>query len=155
MDYAYPKPYRHEVKSKLPVDIQLTRNLQLDDITPAPIRHITIPVPVLDLQYPLQLPSKEQQQPPQQLEQEYPAELLPPKAQDLAKQENTFDVSDHLACHADNILRMAVDSTMLGSTIEYTFNDSINEKTPGLMLSKATKVEINADELIAAVNGEL
>ncbi|KAK6462243.1 hypothetical protein DFJ63DRAFT_313385 [Scheffersomyces coipomensis] len=95
---------------------------------------------------------------------------------------------DHLACHADNILRMAVDSTMLGSTLNGSFssmssntfaNDSVLEvahkqKYPDFLtdendadssvleglkakwlsnsLSRA-KVEINADDINAAVNG--
>lgn len=33
---------------------------------------------------------------------------------------------DHLACHADNIMRMAVDSTMLGSTFNSSFSSSFS-----------------------------
>lgn len=94
---------------------------------------------------------------------------------------------DHLACHADNILRMAVDSTMLGSSFNGSFSstffatgadDSIaaltkkdddifhdddadkslleglkkrwNSRT--LATLRATKIEINADDLNKAVN---
>ncbi|KAK6455161.1 uncharacterized protein RJT20DRAFT_55187 [Scheffersomyces xylosifermentans] len=93
---------------------------------------------------------------------------------------------DLLACHADNIMRMAVDSTMLGSTFNGSFssfnntfaNDSVlgiksKKKFPdffvddeadksviedlkshwsGLDRSKATKIEINDDDLRAAVH---
>lgn len=79
--------------------------------------------------------------------------------------------SDHLACHAHNILRMAVDSTMLGSTFNSSFssvNDSILGKNSNILdedldkslieivksrknniLQKklATKIEISADDL--------
>ncbi|KAK6200366.1 uncharacterized protein RJT21DRAFT_43499 [Scheffersomyces amazonensis] len=97
---------------------------------------------------------------------------------------------DHLACHADNILRMAIDSTLLGSTLNGSFsslfsntfaNDSVldastKKRYPDflvdvddeasileglkakwdsttLMKSRATRIDINADELRAAVDG--
>lgn len=77
--------------------------------------------------------------------------------------------SDHLACHAHNILRMAVDSTMLGSTFNSSFssvNDSLYgrrdfldedldksileikaKQTNLLQKNKAKRIEINADDL--------
>lgn len=107
---------------------------------------------------------------------------------EVVKQQDAVDDSDydHLACHADNILRMAVDSTMLGSSFNGSFSstffaggadDSIaaltrkddifhdddadkslleglknrwNSRT--LAKLRATKIEINADDLNKAVN---
>ncbi|KAL7665710.1 hypothetical protein ABC855_g1303 [[Candida] zeylanoides] len=83
---------------------------------------------------------------------------------------------DQLACHADNILRMAVDSTMLGSSYNTSLlsnyslgpNDSMNgimargahhgdpdrsllelkrARRSMLSIEKATKFEINADDI--------
>lgn len=85
---------------------------------------------------------------------------------------------DPLACHANNIMRMAVDSTMMGSSFSLSFlstfaNDSdCNPKRKldddcdrslieglkhkwsmrSLVKLKAKKVEINADDLQAAVS---
>ena len=115
------------------------------------------------------------------------------KLQEESQKENflaeaTADDSeyDDLACHADNILRMAVDSTMLGSfngsissSFSNTFaNDSVlgikmRKKYPDILdddiadksllelrssrwntldRMKASKIEINAEDLQAAVN---
>ncbi|KAG7663246.1 uncharacterized protein J8A68_003246 [[Candida] subhashii] len=83
---------------------------------------------------------------------------------------------DELACHADNILRMAVDSTMLGSTFDGSFsinntfaNYSIlddkddydrsvleilqSRQERRLDKSKFINIEINADDIKAAVHG--
>lgn len=93
---------------------------------------------------------------------------------------------DNLACHADNIMRMAVDSTMLGSTFSFSFSNTFNDSTVmlskkkgeydiyneddegdrsvleilrskrknGLNKLKAFKIDINAEDLQAAVNDE-
>lgn len=96
--------------------------------------------------------------------------------------DSTLDYSDydHLACHADNIMRMAVDSTMLGSSFNSTFSNTFaNDSVLGgqknypdffddedydrsvleslkpkwtLAKLKATRIEINAEDLHAAVN---
>lgn len=88
---------------------------------------------------------------------------------------------DNLACHADNILRMAVDSTMLGSfynnSFSFSFSNIVNEdsflgerkrdengagvgnesllelKKSILNKLKATKIEINDDDLRRAIDG--
>jgi len=93
----------------------------------------------------------------------------------VQSQHNDSDY-DHLACHAENILRMAVDSTMLGSTFNSSFssiNDSITGKKDILeedcdksiiellkskrnnLLKKlqATRIEISAEDLKNAVSG--
>lgn len=48
---------------------------------------------------------------------------------------NEEDTDDHLACHADNIMKLAVDSTMLGSTfnssISSSFSNTFNESMSG------------------------
>lgn len=54
---------------------------------------------------------------------------------------------DHLACHADNIMRMAVDSTMLGSTFNSSFSSSFsnsftNENTGKDFFDKEAKQSI-------------
>lgn len=90
---------------------------------------------------------------------------------------------DELACHADNIMRMAVDSTMLGSTFDSSYlntfaNDSCfgnfesfadlaldgsycdrsviegarARRSRQLETSRVQKVEINADDLAAAIS---
>lgn len=93
-------------------------------------------------------------------------------------------IYDPLACHADNIMRMAMDSTMLGSFCNNSFSsnfsnlaeDSIlggkyhdilsesersmtemGHKAPSSLLAKqrAQKIEISAEELENAVNGSL
>lgn len=101
---------------------------------------------------------------------------------------NELDVEDdseydNLACHADNILRMAVDSTMLGSfynnSFSFSFSNIANEdsflsarkrddilnddannsllglhgKKLGLNKLRATKIEINEDDLRRAIDG--
>ncbi|ODV78462.1 uncharacterized protein CANTADRAFT_6851 [Suhomyces tanzawaensis NRRL Y-17324] len=44
---------------------------------------------------------------------------------------------DHLACHADNIMRMAVDSTMLGSSFSSSFSNTFgNDSVLGLQSKK-------------------
>lgn len=82
-----------------------------------------------------------------------------------------YDDSDHLACHAENILRMAVDSTMLGLTVNSfslydelvlgkknfeIFDDEASviegmKKRSTLARGRATKIEISADDLAQAL----
>lgn len=52
---------------------------------------------------------------------------------DTAQEESTEMVSDydHLACHANNIMRMAVDSTMLGSSYNESFSPGFNNTFGG------------------------
>ena len=98
----------------------------------------------------------------------------------LADSSLDYSDYDHLACHGDTIMRMAVDSTMLGSSFNSTFsntfaNDSVlggQKKYPDffndedsdrsvleshkpkstLAKLKAIRIEINAEDLQAAVN---
>lgn len=86
------------------------------------------------------------------------------------------DSYDELACHADNILRMAIDSTMLGSTFDGSFSinntfanysvlddrDDHDKSVIELLQARSDrkvnkpqpiKIEINADDIDAAVNG--
>ncbi|OBA21314.1 hypothetical protein METBIDRAFT_179786 [Metschnikowia bicuspidata var. bicuspidata NRRL YB-4993] len=85
--------------------------------------------------------------------------------------------ADPLACHANNIMRMAMDSTMLGSfcndTISSSFSNVVDESIPGaagersfgeddvarrapsLRFLGATKVEISAHDLEMAVSDPL
>jgi catabolite regulation protein CreA len=97
------------------------------------------------------------------------------KENNVQSQHNDSDY-DNLACHAENILRMAVDTTMLGSTFNSSFS-SINDSIIGkkditeedcdrsvieLLKSKrnnllkklqATRIEISAEDLKNAVSG--
>lgn len=101
------------------------------------------------------------------------AKIIKESTEDKENTQDDVDESDydHLACHAHNILRMAVDSTMLGSTFNSSFssvNDSILDKNNNILdedldksvlemvksrknnlLQKnlATKFEISADDL--------
>lgn len=52
-----------------------------------------------------------------------PKPIPEPKNYNLDYDESDYD---HLACHADNIMRMAVDSTMLGSTFNSSFSSSFS-----------------------------
>ncbi|EGW31486.1 uncharacterized protein SPAPADRAFT_51493 [Spathaspora passalidarum NRRL Y-27907] len=185
LDYRFPKTYTPENHDKLPLDVQLNRNVRIDLPKPKPIQYITLPIAQSDdpldgilsqckglIQgYSLELPKEKSTKRKREYEEPITpkhARITPsttPKSSTpvaILKQAQKgisadYDDSDydHLACHADNILRMAVDSTMLGSTLgSITFaNDSIYEK--GLVFSKAVKIDINADELNAAVNDEL
>lgn len=107
------------------------------------------------------------------------ATIIPIKEHKVA--ESTADDSDFdpLACHAENIMRMAVDSTMMGSSFSLSFsstfaNDSMSKKKypdfftddpessvieglktkwgkKSLVTLRAAKIEINAADLQAAV----
>lgn len=78
------------------------------------------------------------------------------------KQVKEKEESDPLACHADNIMRMAMDTTMLGSFYNNSFSsnysnmdDSMMKRDglgPSLRLENAPKVEISAEDLEEAIN---
>lgn len=93
-----------------------------------------------------------------------------------ADTEDEHSVVDPLACHADNIMRMAMDSTMLGSFYNNSFSSTFSNladdsiagrkyadildcdksipdcKGPVLAKLRAQKIEISAEELQNAVN---
>lgn len=96
--------------------------------------------------------------------------LVPQGVEDLPE---NISMVDPLACHADNIMRMAMDSTMLGSFCNNSFSsnfsnvldDSIIRRPPGaadeslcessrkvLDPLRAMKVEISAADLEQAIN---
>lgn len=71
---------------------------------------------------------------------------------------------DPLACHAENIMRMAMDTTAFGSfnnSFSSTFSNMLDEdsfiakKGPSLNKDKATRIEINAQDLETAINDTL
>lgn len=68
----------------------------------------------------------------------------------------TIDDGDNLACHANNILRMAIDSTMMSSMNSITLQNVNGESFDENAYPKdngAYKIEINEDEIRAAING--
>lgn len=68
----------------------------------------------------------------------------------------TIDDGDNLACHANNILRMAIDSTMMSSMNSITLQNANGESFDENAYPKdngAYKIEINEDEIRAAING--
>ncbi|CAI5758515.1 unnamed protein product [Candida verbasci] len=66
---------------------------------------------------------------------------------------------DKLACHADNILRMAIDSTILGSLNSFTmteiYSDDDLENSIIAKRKGNLKFDINAEELNAAINDKI
>ncbi|KAI5958345.1 hypothetical protein KGF57_002701 [Candida theae] len=80
-----------------------------------------------------------------------------PRAREGKSHGLTKQHEDKLACHANNILRMAIDSTMMSSmnsiTLQNINSDSFDENADSKDNGIISKIEINEDEIRAAING--